>query len=257
MSTHSQAIQDQFDPQARAYLSSTVHSAGADLQRAREIVTAAIPPKGAALDIGCGAGHLAFALAPNLSRVVALDPSPGMLDAVTAGAAERGLGNIETQQGSADALPFADASFCMAATRYSTHHWLRLEASLFEMHRVVRPGGYVLVIDVEGHPEPIVDTHFQAMELLRDRSHVRNRSPQEWRALLQGAGLELLHYEQWPLRLEFASWVARLRTPAPNVEMIRSLQADAPREVQEALAIEADGSFTAHTGLYWAQVPRK
>ncbi|MEC5388005.1 class I SAM-dependent methyltransferase [Uliginosibacterium sp. H3] len=257
MSTHSQAIQDQFGPQAQAYLASAVHAAGADLQRAREIVSAAIPPKVQALDVGCGAGHLSFALAPALSEVIAFDPSAAMLDAVKAGAAERGLQNIATQQGSAEALPFADASFCVAATRYSTHHWLQLEAALQEMRRVVRPGGHVLVIDVEGDPEPLVDTHFQTMELLRDRSHIRNRTPAEWRALLQGADLELLAYEQWPLRLEFASWVARLRTPEQNVAMIRRLQTEAPREVQEGLRIEADGSFTAHTGLYWARVPRQ
>jgi hypothetical protein len=44
-----------------------------------------------------------------------------------------------------------------------------------------------------------------------------------------------------------------MRTPEPLVAAIRMLQAAAPTEVQGALNIEADGSFTARTGLFWAR----
>jgi ubiquinone/menaquinone biosynthesis C-methylase UbiE len=256
MKTHGQAVSEQFDPQAQAYLTSAVHSQGPDLARARELVAASIPAKGVGLDVGCGAGHLAFALAPLVSRIVAVDASDSMLATVRAAAAEKGLSNIETRQASAEHLPFDDASFCFAATRYSAHHWTDLSAAMAEMRRVVKPGGFVIVIDVEAPEDPLVDTHFQAIEFLRDRSHVRDRSEAEWRQEMHKAGIGFLGYAHWPTRIEFASWVERMRTPAAKVEVLRMIQAEAPREVREVLAIEQDGSFTMRTSLFWGQVPR-
>jgi ubiquinone/menaquinone biosynthesis C-methylase UbiE len=255
MQTHEQTVQSQFDPRAQAYLTSAVHAAGPDLERAKELVAHAVPPSAHALDIGCGGGHLSFALAPHLARVVALDPSPGMLAVVSKAAREKGLGQIETRQGNAHSLPFDSGCFRLVCTRYSAHHWTRLEAALQEASRVLTPGGHALVIDTLGHEDPLVDTFLQSIELLRDASHVRNRPRESWRSLLQAVGLAGLEQAQWPMRLEFASWVERMRTPADRVAVIRSLQTGAPREVREALAIEPDGSFTIQTGLFWCRKP--
>ncbi len=251
MRTHEQAVQSQFDPRAQAYLTSAVHSAGPDLERAKALVAQAVPPATQALDIGCGGGHLSFALTPHVARIIALDPSPSMLAAVSKAAADRGLGQIETRQGNAESLPFVDGSFGLVCTRYSAHHWTRLDEAVRELARVLAPGGHALIIDTLGQEEALADTFMQSLELLRDPSHVRNRSRAEWRSLLQSAGLTELEQAQWPTRLEFASWVERMRTPADRVAVIRSLQEGAPREARSALQIEADGSFTLQTGLFW------
>ena len=255
MGTHEQTVQSQFDPRAHAYLTSTVHSAGPDLERAKVLVAGAAPSAAQALDIGCGGGHLSFALAPHVARILALDPSPSMLAAVSKTAAAKGLRQIEPRQGNAESLPFEDRSFPLVCTRYSAHHWTRLEEALREIARVLAPGGYALVIDTLGHENPLVDTFLQSIELLRDASHVRNRSRSNWRSLLQSAGLVELDHAEWPIRLEFASWVERMRTPADRVAVIRSLQEGGPQEVREALQIEADGSFTIQTGLFWFRKP--
>jgi ubiquinone/menaquinone biosynthesis C-methylase UbiE len=251
MQTHEQTVQSQFDPRADAYLTSAVHSAGPDLDLAKRLVAHAVPAASQALDVGCGAGHLSFALAPHLARLVALDPSPGMLAAVSKGAAARKLRQIETRQGTAESLPFADGMFQLACTRYSAHHWTRMEKAVREIARVLTPGGHALVIDTLGQEDPLVDTFMQSMELLRDPSHVRNRSRAEWHSLMQSVGLSELEHAEWPTRLDFASWVERMRTPAERVAVIRSLQDGAPQEVRHALRIEADGSFTLQTGLFW------
>ncbi|HUA24303.1 MAG TPA: methyltransferase domain-containing protein [Steroidobacteraceae bacterium] len=256
MRTHEQTVQSQFDPRAQAYLSSAVHSAGPDLDRARELVAAqALPSDCRALDVGCGGGHLSFALAPHVGRMVALDPSAGMLAAVSQEAAAKGLSRIEVRQANAESLPFEAGTFQLVCTRYSTHHWTRLERALQEMTRVLAPGGHALIIDTLGHEDALVDTFLQSIELLRDPSHVRNRSRTEWRSLLRGAGLTELEHAHWPLRLEFASWIARMNTPADRGAVIRSLQEGAPREVAQALQIEADGSFAIQTGLFWLHKP--
>ena len=253
MSDHADAVHAQFDPQAAAYLSSRVHAEGADLKRVAELIAATIPAdKGKALDIGCGAGHLAYALAPHLRRTVACDPSPAMLAIVAETARARGL-NIETQQARADALPFDDGEFCVAASRYSAHHWQGLDAAVREMRRVVKTGGYLLMIDVLGHEDDLVDTHMQAIELLRDRSHRRNLKASQWRQVIAASGFDIIEEASWPLPLAFEAWVTRMRTPPLRVNAIRAVLDEAPAEVRDALHVQPDRGFTLRTGLFWAK----
>ncbi len=253
MRTHTQAVKEQFDPKAQAYLTSAVHATGPDLAAARARVEQQLGPAAQVLDVGAGAGHLSFALAPAVARVVALDPAPAMLSTVQQSAAARGLLQIETRQGLADALPFPAASFDLVCTRYSAHHWFDVPRALAEMHRVVTPNGFILVIDLLGEDQPLTDTHLQSIELLRDTSHVRDYTRAEWHSHLTHCGFDPIQHSTWQTRLEFAPWIQRMRTPEPLVRAIRMLQTGAAAEVQQALAIEADGSFTAQTGLFWAR----
>lgn len=251
---HEQNVLRQFDPRAAAYLTSAVHAAGPDLQAARALVEATMPRDLHLLDAGCGAGHLGFTLAPLVARVTASDPSPAMLATTAAAARERGITNLDCAPGPVEALPFADATFGLVASRYSAHHWLDVPAALRELRRVARPGAFLLLIDVLGDERPLVDTHLQAMELLRDPSHVRNHDAARWRAMIEAAGFRLLQEQRWRIRLEFGAWITRMNTPAPVAATIRALQQGAPREVCEGLALEEDGSFSPEVGLFVARL---
>jgi ubiquinone/menaquinone biosynthesis C-methylase UbiE len=253
MRTHADAVHEQFDPQGQAYVRSSVHAEGPDLLYAEQLVKRRLPQGTAALDVGCGAGHLAFRLAPSVGQLLAVDPSEGMLATVAQEAAARRLSNLETQRGTAESLPFERARFDLVASRYSAHHWTHLDEALRELYRVAKPGGTLLLIDSLAPQDALTDTHFQAVELLRDPSHVRNRSVPEWQRLLSAAGFVLLEQQQWPIRIAFASWVERMRTPKEHVAAIRSLQRSAPDEVRQSLSLEPDGSFTLQTGLFWAR----
>jgi len=255
MRTHTQAVVAQFDPQAQAYLTSAVHAAGPDLEHAKQLVARLEPAQASMLDLGCGAGHLGFALAPHFDRVIAADPSPGMLTTVSAAAAQRGLPQIQVQQAVAESLPFATGRFDLVGSRYSAHHWRDVPAALRELRRVAKPGATLLLIDLMGDENPLVDTHLQAVELLRDPSHVRDYSPSQWRAMLGQAGFELQQEAFWPTRMQFGSWVERMRTAPESVTAIRTLLANAAQQVRAALAVEADGSFVPQTGLFWARAP--
>lgn len=252
MTSHDQHVHQQFDPRAAAYLASNVHASGPDLKAALALVQSLPRRPTRILDLGCGAGHLGFALSSAADEITACDPAEGMLATVQAAARDRALPNIATAQAHAEALPFADGHFDIVATRYSAHHWGNVPEALREARRVLAEGGYLLLSDVLGPNLPLVDTHLQAMELLRDPSHVRNYSIHEWQSLLAHARFELQEFKRWPTRIDAATWVERMRTPPDSVAAIRRLQVGAPAEVARALAFGPDGSFTLQTGLFWA-----
>jgi ubiquinone/menaquinone biosynthesis C-methylase UbiE len=256
MTSHDERVQRQFDLRAAAYLASNVHASGPDLKVALALVQSLPRRPARILDLGCGAGHLGFALSSAADEVTACDPAEGMLATVQQAAHDRGLANIGTAQAHAEALPFADGYFDIVATRYSAHHWGNVPEALRETRRVLADVGYLLVSDVLGATLPLVDTHLQAMEVLRDPSHVRDYSIQEWQALLAHAHFELEHFKLWPTRIDAATWAERMSTPPESVAAIRRLQGGAPAEVVRALAFEADGSFTVQTGLFWAHKTR-
>jgi ubiquinone/menaquinone biosynthesis C-methylase UbiE len=244
---HERQVERQFGAQAAAYVASTVHAAGADLERMAGAVRDR--PPGRVLDIGCGGGHVAFTLAPFAEHVVAADLSGDMLAAVAAEAARRGLANIETSLASAGRLPFPDGSFDVVASRFSAHHWDDLSAGLREARRVARPGALALFADAVSPGEPLLDTALQAVEILRDPSHVRNYSTAEWGDALSDAGFAVTRLMTGRLRLDFASWIARIATPAIHAEAIRSLQGVLSGSVRDHFAFEGDGSFTLDTAL--------
>src|ERR1700744_2120930 len=92
-------VTGQFGARAAAYLSSAVHAQGADLESLADLVRGQRDAR--VLDLGCGAGHVSFHVAPHVREVIAYDLSPEMLDVVSRAATQRGLANIVTQSGAA------------------------------------------------------------------------------------------------------------------------------------------------------------
>eukprot|EP01037_Dinobryon_pediforme_P016779 gene16779-16960_t len=239
--------QSQFGPQAKAYIASAAHAQGADLQRIAAIAAQHTPAH--ALDLGCGGGHVAYAMAPHATRVAASDLSPEMTAAVAAEAARRGLANVDAIAAPAAALPYADGAFDMLACRFSAHHWQDVPAGLREARRVLRAGVVAVFADVYAPALAAADTHLQAVELLRDPSHVRDYSEVEWRAMLGQAGFAITAITKGRLRMDFADWTERQRTTPDRVAAVRALQSLASSEVARHFEIEADGSFTIDTIL--------
>jgi SAM-dependent methyltransferase len=238
---HDAVVESQFGSRAQAYVESAVHAQGEDLQLLNGLARHAAPAR--ALDLGCGGGHVAYTLARHAGTVIATDLSAAMLAAVSATARERNLANIETALAPAEELPFPEASFDFLACRYTAHHWRDFAAGLRQARRVLKPGAPAIFIDAYAPHTALLDTHLQAIELLRDMSHTRNYSVAEWLSSLSHGGFAVAAMRTWRLRTDFALWTARMRTPEVNQAAIRALQAAASDEVRTHFAIEEDGSF--------------
>lgn len=252
MSNHHEAlVKSQFSGQAAAYLQSNVHAQGADLQRLGEWL--ADDKHANLLDIGCGAGHASFTAAPRVAKVTAYDLSEGMLAVVAEEAEKRGLSNISCTQGPAEVLPFTDNSFDIVISRYSAHHWHDIQAALMEIRRVLKPGGRFIMMDIATPGKAILDVWLQTIEMLRDPSHIHNYSQGQWLTMVNNRGMVIEKLIGDKLRLEFSSWVARMKTPENIVEAIRYLQSKVSDEVRAHFAIADDGSFVSDTIMFEAR----
>jgi ubiquinone/menaquinone biosynthesis C-methylase UbiE len=233
----------QFGAKAANYLTSAVHATGADLERLKAMAAQMRPER--ALDLGCGAGHVSFALAHGgAQRVTAYDPSREMLEVVAQAAATRGLEQvIDTCFGAAEVLPFETDTFGLIVTRYSAHHWASVPRALAECARVLAPGGRMVVIDVIAPETPLLDTSLQVIEFLRDASHVRDYRASEWRAMYQAAGFGEPAITTWKLSIDFKDWIARIGTPADRIAALNSVFAELPSEAREYFRVSAERSF--------------
>jgi ubiquinone/menaquinone biosynthesis C-methylase UbiE len=241
VTSHSGKVEKQFGRVADAYLASSVHRQGADLITVAEKFQD--EGNAAVLDLGSGAGHLSFAIAPLVRSILAYDLSAEMLAVVRRESERRHLPNIVTQQGRVEELPFEDASFDWVCTRYSAHHWAGVPLAIAETRRVLKPGGRFVLIDTCAPASPLLDTHLQAIELLRDGSHVRNYTHAQWVGMLSAERFEIEAHTFWKIAIDFRSWVQRMQTPSLHVEALNSLLENTPEEVRDYFQIAADGSF--------------
>jgi ubiquinone/menaquinone biosynthesis C-methylase UbiE len=241
------SVRRQFGPVAAAYAASAVHAAGADLTAM--LAAADLRGDERVLDVAPGAGHTALAFAPHVAEVTAVDVTEEMLAQGRRLAADRTLTNITFVLGDAEHLPVPDASVDQVTCRYAAHHFPRPAAAAREWARVLAPGGRLLLVDVVSPDDLAADTVLNAAEVLRDPSHVRDHTVAQWFAMLVEAGFIAEDLGRFPLRLEFALWTERMRTPPEVAAQIRALFAAAPATVRDVLQIEDDGTFTAPVAL--------
>lgn len=108
-----------------------------------------------AVDVGCGTGLGAIALAARRARVIALDPAQNQLDAARRAAESRGL-SIETRLGKAESIDLPDGSLDLYLA-LQCWHWFDRPKAAAEAFRVLRPGGLVVCasFDYLPHRSPV------------------------------------------------------------------------------------------------------
>jgi SAM-dependent methyltransferase len=184
---------------AEAYRESEAHREGRDLELFAEWAEGST-----ALDVATGGGHVARVLRQAGLEVVTIDSAPGMKPTVVSRAEE---------------IPFADASFDVVACRVAAHHFQDPGGALVEMARVSR--SLVLLSD-----NLYLGEAGEEADRLHDPTHVRNYSEQEWREMLDAAGLEVEAFEREDKRIDFQGWLDRAGTPNEDRARIEELLGD-------------------------------
>ena len=116
----------------------------------------------------------------------------------------------------AEELPFADGEFDVAACRVAAHHFEDVERAVGELARVSRE--LVLVAD-----NLYLGERVEEAERLRDPTHVRCYSADEWRGLFAAAGLVVEDVRVFEKRIEIEGWLERASSSGDAAERVRSL----------------------------------
>lgn len=202
-----------WDARAAAYRASPRHATGADLDL---VVDWCKPGPGVTvLDVATGGGHVARRLRAVGGSVVACDAAPGMQPDVIC---------------HAEHLPFADSSFDVVVSRIAAHHFEDVRAAVGEMARVSHR--LVVIQDLLYGGDEVEEA-----ERLRDPTHVRSYSAEEWRGLLGEAGLEVEALELLAKHGSLEDWLALTGCEGAEAARVRALLAH---------RIESDDLRTEH-----------
>ena len=192
---------DVWSQRADAFRESPTHREGPDLDLLVEWCEPGRDAK--VLDVATGGGHVARRLREEGCTVITVDPAPGMRPDVVAPAEE---------------LPFADGSFDVVTCRIAAHHFQDVRRAVAEMARVSRR---LLVIE----DNVFRGEHVEEAERLRDPTHVRSYSEDEWKEMVTEAGFEVEQVEQVARRQSADAWLERVETPPETAARIRELLA--------------------------------
>jgi ubiquinone/menaquinone biosynthesis C-methylase UbiE len=193
---------DVWSERADAFRDSPTHREGPDLELLVEWCEPGHDVK--VLDVATGGGHVARRLREEGCTVITVDPAPGMKPDVVSTAEE---------------MPFADGSFDVVTCRIAAHHFQDVHKAVDEMARIAQR---LVVIE----DNVFVDDAVEEAERLRDPTHVRCYSEDEWRELLTAAGLEVEQVERFERRPVVDDWLARVETPPADAERVRELLGD-------------------------------
>jgi ubiquinone/menaquinone biosynthesis C-methylase UbiE len=192
-------VTDVWSERAEGYRESEAHRGGRDLDLFAEWAAGQT-----VLDVATGGGYVARRLREAGCTVVTCDPAPGMRADVLC---------------RAEHLPFADGSFDVVTCRVAAHHFEDVAAALREMARVTAE--LVLVAD-----NLFVDEAGEEADRLRDPTHVRNHSEDEWRGLLADAGLDLEQFEREEKWVQLGPWLERAGCTGVEAARVRELLAE-------------------------------
>jgi ubiquinone/menaquinone biosynthesis C-methylase UbiE len=240
MRDHENRVREEFTRQAETFSASVAITDAALTQRFVDALGAAA--QGSVLDVACGPGILTAAIAKIARDVVAFDLTPQMLKKAAQRCAETGLDNVRFREGTATELPFADAAFDAVVTRLSVHHFDRPQRVIEEIFRVLRPGGAFVVADVISS-EVAAESELQnAIEILRDPSHVRMLPGSELAALARGAGFTIESLTTWDKPREFEEWMGIVNDASRAPPLRAVVRALANAGVSAGMGLALDGN---------------
>lgn len=213
---------------------------------------------GSLLDVACGPGVVTAAIAPGATSVIAFDATEAMLEKARARCSRAGLANVDFKCGDAESLPFGDARFDGVVTRFAVHHFADPQRALDEIFRVLRRGGIAVIVDAVSSEDPEESDLHNAIERLRDPSHVRMLSASELDRRIARAGFRDFEHTAWEMQREFEEWAAIVDGPgrtAPIRTVMRAL-AEAGRTAGTGLSINnGQIKFFHHCRLVRARKP--
>jgi len=249
---HKHIIQEEFSRQADQIISAPSFT---DFDTIDSIVKAAgATYQDRVLDVACGTGVVVFSLAKTAKEVIGLDLTGEMLQKARKQRHEQGIANVHFELGEAEALPFEDGAFDVTVCRMSVHHFSEPAKSMAEMARVTRPGGRVVIADIVSSSDIPTTALHNAIERLRDPSHVRMLTDEELIGLVTSSGLRITSTESWGKSRNFEEWAEVLNAPARTEPLGIILTELARANVGAGMDLRLDDAGKLHFTHQWLMV---
>ncbi len=241
-------VQEQFGASATAYATSEIHAKGASLGRLVELVQ----PKEEwhALDIATGPGHTAFKFAPMVEKIIAVDVTNPMLTTAAELSLERNVDNVVFSVADALNLPFCDGYFDLVTCRIAAHHFLDVDRFMIESARVLKDAGILAVVDnivpgsrgLSKSDRQLQDAgrYINAFKKLRDPSHARCMSLEEWQECFYLSGFRITHQESLRSVIKLRPWAERMHVGSEGVTRLEVMLRQAPAVAAKFLAPKFD-----------------
>jgi ubiquinone/menaquinone biosynthesis C-methylase UbiE len=240
-------VQDYFSRTAEGYVASFSHRAGDDLLRLIELGEWDASQQ--ALDIATGGGHTALAVAPHVGQVTVTDLTPRMLEKAREFILQQGITNAVFQVADAEQLPFADATFERVTCRIAAHHFPNVAQFVREVARVLKRGGFFLLIDCMAPSDVQLDVFDNHVEKWRDPSHGRSCTPEEWQVFFQQAGLTIEHQEFFRKSHDYADWTVRAQMADTEKAQLQRFILESDQRIQRYFEVKraTDGQLESFT----------
>ena len=223
-----------FGQNAEKYVTSEIHAKGDDLS----LTVQWLQPQSdwVVLDIATGGGHVAKTIAPHVSAVFATDLTEKML-ANTARHLKKDYRSIWHVIADAEALPFLEDTFDLITCCITPHHFTIPKEFIIEVARVLKPGGKFLLIDNVAPEDESLDEFMNTVERLRDESHVRCLTINEWKNLFGSSGLQETRSLNRKKTFQFPSWVARTTTSQEQIDRVQQYMLAASGNTQKYFSV--------------------
>jgi SAM-dependent methyltransferase len=243
---HKARVQAQFGGSAEAYVRSTGHAGGEDLDRL--LLWGRKRGASRVLDIATGGGHTALAFAGFTPTVVATDLTLPMLQAARKFILSQDATGVRFLAADVEALPFKEGSFGVVTCRIAAHHFPEIMPAVRQVARVLRPSGSFLLQDILGHDDDECAAFILEVEKRRDPSHVRSFRQLEWAAFLRAVGLTVIDEAMVSKVRPWEEWTGRTRMTAEGRADLERFVLAAPPRCREAFDFRVEGgrilSFT-------------
>jgi SAM-dependent methyltransferase len=232
--------------------------------------------EGRLLDVGCGPGNVAVALAPWVEEVVGVDPDGGMLAEASREAARRGVSNARWVRARAEDLPAGLGAF-RVVTLAQSFHWMDRARVAATVRDLLEPGGAIVhIADLKDAPpspvplprplppyEPITDLVRRYLGPVRraGRGTIGGDTPDREGAVFAAAGFVGAQRLTVPAGHvvdrgvdDVVAWTLSLSSSAPH--LFGDHLADFERDLR-ALLHDAGGAFSEHAPPTDLQIWRK
>lgn len=232
------SVQAQFGQVADAYVASESHS-NAD---ALALLVDWVDPQSSwcVLDVATGGGHVARTLAPHVSTVIATDLTKPMLEAARRYMASQSLSNVYFVQADAESIPFLDDTFDVVTCRIAAHHFPNPSLFVEDSARVLKPGGRLLIVDnLSPDDRPSAD-FMNTFERMRDESHIRCLSLDEWILLLNKHDIHVIKHQVRKKTLNFVEWASRMRLSDDETRRVEDFMCQASPLIQNYFNIRVE-----------------